>query len=230
MKIGLFGILGAAALVSAANADFVGFQAELINLGSGRTAMNVFAVFTNSGDRVINIYDTAISTNTAGGFYQAAANPWWKPGSTQNYLTADDSYVTIGTNPNGNGNAGGSITAGDPSFVNFDDANESSNFSVIEGSGTGAGWYNNNPGNTWGFANMIAGNKVLVAHFVAASPTSALTLQSFLTWNVKMTYTKNGQTGGFTGTANQQFAWIIPGPGALALLGVAGLSSRRRRA
>ncbi len=223
MKIGTFGLIGAAAFVSVAGADFTGWSTELITLGNGHTIMNVYANFDNVGDRVINVYDAAISTNTSGGFFQGT-NPFWQPG-TQNAMTSDDSWVAIGTNPSGSGNASGSITSGDPSFVNFNDANESTDFSYIESSGTGAGWYNNNPGNTWGFAT---GGKVLVAHFVAAN---AQGLGESVSWNATMTITRAGMTGSFTrGAGQNSFAWIIPGPGALAFLGVAGLASRRRRA
>ena len=115
MKIGTFGLIGAAAFVSVAGADFTGWSTELITLGNGHTIMNVYANFDNVGDRVINVYDAAISTNTSGGFFQGT-NPFWQPG-TQNAMTSDDSWVAIGTNPSGSGNASGSITSGDPSFV-----------------------------------------------------------------------------------------------------------------
>lgn len=228
MKIGTFGLIGAAALASAANAEFLGWETELITLVNGHTIMNVYAKFDNSGDRVVNVYDAAITTNTAGGFYQSAGQPYWQVSGTQNKMTSDDSYVCIGTNPNGNGNPSGSITAGDPSFVNYnaESGTTTYDFSVIEGSGTGAGWYNNNPGNTWGFANT-GDNRVLVAHFVATSAQGA----DAVNWNATLTITKAGFTGSFTRGAGQNtFAWIIPGPGAMAFLGLAGLASRRRRA
>jgi hypothetical protein len=222
-----FALIGSAAVLScaaAANADFTGWQTEIITLGNGHTIMNVYAGFDNSGDRVINVFNTDITTNAAGGFFQSNTNPFWQPG-TQNKLTSDDSWVCIGTNPSGSGNASGSITSGDPSFVNFNDANESSDYSFIESSGTGAGWYNNNPGNTWGFANQ-GGNRVLVAHFVFATGQGA---GLSVSWDATLTIKKNGQTG--SETAGQgQFEFFIPGPGALALLGVAGLAARRRRA
>ncbi|MBL9140499.1 MAG: hypothetical protein JNK53_01415, partial [Phycisphaerae bacterium] len=126
----------------------------------------------------------------------------------------------------GSNNASGSITSGDPSFVNFNDANESSDFSFIESSGTGAGWYNNNPGNTWGYAN-VGGSRVLVAHFVVANGQGNGPIS--INWSATLTIKKAGATGSETAGAGQ-FNFVIPGPGALALLAVAGLASRRRRA
>jgi hypothetical protein len=222
-----FALIGSAAVIglaSAANAGFTGYQVETFQIGN-TWIMNVYAGFSNSGDRVFNVYNTNISTNHAGGFYQAAANPFWKPATNQNKNTSVDSWVTIGTNPNGNGNSSGSIVAGDPSFVNFDDSNDSTDFSVIESSGTGAGWYNNNPGNLWGYADQ-GGNRVLLAHFAFAPNQGG---GNTVFWSALLTIRSAGSTQAETvGGGNFQF--FIPGPGALALLGVAGLASRRRRA
>lgn len=222
-----FAFIGSAAVLScaaAANADFTGWQYTVSQSG-GFTIMNVYAGFSNTGDRVVNVFNADITTNAAGGFYQSAGSPFWQATTGQN-ANSVDSFVCIGTNPNGNGNVSGSITAGDPNFLNYNDGSGTTtyDFSVIESAGTGAGWYNNNPSNAWGFANQ-GNSRVLVAHFVFAPQEGALVVN----WSATMTIKKDGQTGSETaGTGNFQF--FIPAPGALALLGVAGLASRRRRA
>ena len=224
MKIGTFGLLGAAALASAASAAFTGWSSEVINLGNGHYIMNVYANFNDTGDRLLNCVNANISTNAAGGFYQSASNPFWAPGGTQNKSTSDDSWVTIDTNPNGNGNAFGG-TSGDPNFVNFNDSSGTTtyDFSYIESAGTGAGWFNGNPSNTYGFAD---GGKVLAAHFVCGN----VTADTSVAWNVTcIVKLSNGQTVTGQGTGANTF-FFIPGPGALALVGAAGLASRRRRA
>ncbi len=226
MKIGMFGLIGAAAFATAANAAFTGYVTEIISLGSGNKVMNVYASFSNANDRVLNVYNTAITTNNASGFFQSAGNPFWKAGNTQNKATSDDSWVAIGSNPNGSGNAGGNggSVVGDPNFVNFDDANDSTDFSFIEGIGGGAGWYNGSPANTYGYA--FDAGRVLLAHFVFAGSTS----NTAVSWSVSMAVTFAGDTSATSGVGQGANTFLIPAPGALALLGVAGLSSRRRRA
>lgn len=221
MKIGTFGLLGAAAFASAASAAFTGWSSEVVNLNNGRYILNVYANFSDTGDRLLNCVNANITTNSAGGFYQSAANPFWAPGGTQNSMTSDDSWVTIDTNPNGNGNAFGG-TSGDPNFVNFNDSSGTTtyDFSVIESAGTGAGWFNGNPSNSYGFAD---GGRVLAAHFVVTGSSSVVN------WNVTcIVKLSNGQTVTGQGTGPNTFA--VPAPGAIALLGAAGLASRRRRA
>lgn len=226
-----FALIASAATLSCAavsSADFVGFEADRIILGNGHIVLNVYAKFTNSGDRVLNVFRSDITTDNASGFHQSG-NVFWKAGNTQNKNTSDDSWIVVGANPNGTGNAGGSggNVVGDPNFVNFDDANDSTDFSYIESvdEDNGAGWYNGTPTNTYGYA-FEAGNRVLLGHFVAAD---AL-LGDQLHWFAKLTITRPGIGGSMEVQGDGTFDWIIPAPGALALLGVAGLASRRRRA
>ncbi|MFO0783454.1 MAG: hypothetical protein U0636_07205 [Phycisphaerales bacterium] len=193
-----------------------------MSLGSGRYVVNVYASFNDTGDRVLNCIQGAISTNAAGGFYQSASNPFWAPSSTQNSFSSDDSWVTIGTNPNGNGNAFGG-TAGDSNFLNFNDSSGTTtyDFSVIEGSGNGAGWFNPAPtNNSYGLADT---GKVLVAHLVIGNTGSS----TWISWNVAaIIQLANGQT--VTQGAGPH-VWYLPSPGALCLLGVAGMNPLRRR-
>jgi hypothetical protein len=226
-----FALIASAATLScaaASSADFVGFEVDRLTIG-GHAVLNVYAKFTNSGDRVLNVFRSEISTDNAGGFFHSGANPFWKAGNTQNKNTSDDSWVVVGANPNGTGAAGGGggNVVADPNFVNFDDANDSTDFSFIESvdEDNGAGWYNGSPTNTYGYA-FEAGNRVLLGHFVAVDAV----LGDKLNWFAKLTITRPGVGGSMEVSGEGNFDWIIPAPGALALLGVAGLASRRRRA
>ena len=222
MKTRVLGLAGAAVLASSASAAFTGWSLELVSLGNGRYVVNVYASFNDTGDRMLNCVNGAIATNAAGGFYQSASNPFWAPSGTQNRLTSDDSWVTIGTNPNGNGNAFGG-TQGDPNFVNFNDSSGTTtyDFSIVESAGTGAGWYNGNPSNSYGFADT---GKVLVAHLVVGNTSSS----TWISWNVTaIVKLSNGQT--VTGQGTGPHVWYLPSPGALGLLGVAGTAPFRRR-
>lgn len=201
--------LGVLACITYASADFTGWEGELVFLDSGHTIMNVYATFSDANDRVFNVYITDIATNAAGGFHQSAEHPFWKPSSVQNKQTSADSWVTIGTNPNGDGNSSGTAIAGDPKFVNFDDTNGATDFSVIQSAGDGAGWYNNNPFNGWGFANVGGGTqpRVLVAHFVVDGVQAGRTLS----WEATMTVRQTDGTVAFVGQGKVFFPWTIAG-------------------
>lgn len=209
-----------------AHADFTGWSVHTFILPSGNTAMNIFANFSNAGDRLLNVYDGFITTNAVGGFHQSASNPFWEPGN-QNMDTADDSFVCIDVNASGNAVASSSV--GDPGFQNFSDANGATDFNVIHGIHEGAGWYNPNPTTSFGLAD---GFKVLVAHFVAAG-----TLQNpatgIVAWDARLCFNRaNGQTVLGQGIGLQLFEWGsagIPAPGALGVLAGAALAVRRRR-
>lgn len=173
----LLPVASALLLATASTADFIGWQTEAIMLPSGRYAMNIYAGFSNSQDRVQFVYDVALTTSAFNGFYQSPEHPFWQPG-IQNKLTSDDSWVTIGTHPNGNGNSAGSTITPVPEFMNFDDGNGATDFSFIDGGRDGAGWYNNNPQSAWGYAN-VGQNRVLLAHIV-------VTHNSLVRWSATM--------------------------------------------
>jgi hypothetical protein len=212
-------------LAANAAANFTGYSGEFIDLGNGRTIVNVFANFTHVNDRVLNVYNLQLSGSLADDFHQSEANPFWKAGNTQNKNTSDDSWIAIGTNPNGSGNAGGNggVVVGDPNFVNFDDSNDSTDFSYIEGIGSGAGWYNGAPANSYGYA--FDAGRVLLAHFVLPSDVAGS-----LTWSGSLTVFLNGATSSSNVSLPPfTIVWDGPAPGALGVLFVAGLGSPRRR-
>lgn len=224
-------VAGAAALACthATQADFLGWTFETaFPASNGFWGMNVYALLSSPGDRLTACSHAAITTTYSGGFYQSAGNPFWSPSSTQSSSTSLDSWVTIGTNPNGNGNAFGG-TAGGADFVNFADYSGTTtyDFSVIESGPGGASWYNPSPANSYGYP---IGGKVLVAHFVFNLPgvDEPFAPRGAVYWNVTANLTLENGVQMNVGGGDHVFAWI-PGPGPLAVLAVAGLGQRRAR-
>ena len=253
MKIGFIAFAGAASLVASADAGFAGFVAYSRNVGAN-TVIDVFAAVTNASDKFLNVYDL----NSNGTFVQKAglANKTWKPdvaGFTSTRNTADDSFMTAGTFSGGA--YGGeyyasSNTVADPNFTGT-----SWNATPASAAATAipslAGWYTGDPTSvdnnaelmsTWagsftrrdstlvsaagGYAAPANSNAatrgIWISHLVVAGTNKVIGVD--FTWQGSASI-KDGVTG-----ATTQATYNIPAPGALALLGVAGFASRRRRA
>lgn len=204
---------------AAAHASLTGVIAETTVLANGRHAMNVYATFSNETDRLISVAHAFISTNAPGGFYQDPNRPYWAPQS-QPAFTSDDSFVAIGVAPNGNAVASSAYPG--PSFINFDDSNGSTDFSVIETSPEGAEWWSGQVGSI----GVAVGFRVLLARFVAVD-TPELQGAS-VRWTSSFTYLNAAgssfQTGGFT----REFMWV-PGPGGAVVAAFALSAGRRAR-
>jgi hypothetical protein len=202
MKMGV--IAGAAALAIAgfASAGFVGFEVENLGLVNGKSAWKVYAKFDSASDVVLNVFNM---TGVSGSFNHVDfAGGSWAPQFTSN--NAEDSYVTIG---------------GAPGFSNSTtaDPNWGANGFNQPGIPNGAGWFNNNPPNLQG---KVDGNlRTLIAQFVFTTATPSV-------------FTATGSVGFNQGlgtpTVFGNGSFTIPAPGAVALLGLAGLAGRRRRA
>ena len=65
MKIGFVAFLGTAAVATVANADFIGWTANVRNV-SGGYLINVFAVTDNSTDVILNVYGGTAGQPSAG--------------------------------------------------------------------------------------------------------------------------------------------------------------------
>jgi MYXO-CTERM domain-containing protein len=240
----LIAVVGAASVVASADAGFLGFVAFSRQVGAN-TVIDIFAGVSNASDKFLNVYDL-----TSNGVYvqkAGLATKTWKPdaaGFTSTRSTSDDSFMTAGTfsggayggeyyastNTNGDPNFTGTswnatpasaaattIPAlagwytGDPTSVDNNAELLSSwagiSFSRTNGTGASAAIYG-----VWVSHLVLAGNKVIGTDF---------------TWSAFASI-KDGVTGATTQAGSSFVA--IPAPGALALLGVAGLASRRRRA
>jgi hypothetical protein len=243
MKRSLLALPAAALLSSAADAGFVGFVASARNAG-GNTVIDVFAGVQNASDRFLNVYD--LTSN--GVFVQKAglASKTWKPdtqGFTSTRSVTDDSFLTAGTF-NGGAYFGeyyaGGTTSADPTFTGT-----SWNATPASAAATtlpaNAGWYTGNPTSSDNSAESLAGLAgridastvdsapaaqwgIWVAHLVIAGENKVIGIDFTFSAFASI---KDGLNGSVSqGTS----AFAVPAPGAIALLAVAGMTARRRRA
>jgi MYXO-CTERM domain-containing protein len=161
----------------------------------------LYANFDDAGDTVVNVFNSNIS-NAGGWKHDDVAGGTWIPLGAGG---PGDSFVTIG---------------GEPSFTNTTtlDPNFDNNTANQTSLGVNAGWFNGNPPNNQGNAGVEG--KVLLARFVHQTLDDTV-------GGLELTFTTAaGDTvfGGGDFTTNP-----VPAPGALALLGLAGLAGTRRR-
>ena len=247
-------IVGTASIVASADAGFLGFVASVRTVGAN-TVIDLYAGVDNASDKFLNVYNANISTTLAGGFTQKAglATKTWKPdtaGFTSTRNTIDDSFFTAGTFSGGA--YGGefyasSNTNGDPNFTGT-----SWNATPASPAATtvpaNAGWYTGDPtsvdnraeslaglvgrvntgataasGNTVGSLGTANANfGIWCGHLVVAGTG---TMATNVLWSASVSI-----KDGVTGVTDQRISTFVPAPGALALVGLAGFASRRRRA
>jgi MYXO-CTERM domain-containing protein len=243
MKIAILGMVGAASFVAAADAGFSGFVASVRNSGA-YTIIDIFAGVQNASDKFLNVYN--LNSDATGGFFQATglANKTWKPDAASFNSTRStlDSFMTAGTYSGGA--YGGEFyastnTTGDPNFTG-----SSWNATPASPAATtipaNAGWYTADPTSVDNNAESLAG---LVGRVNGSGGATA----NFGIWCAHLVVLGNNATiggasatvrfdafvsikDGVTGQTSQASSNFVPAPGALALLGVAGFASRRRRA
>jgi hypothetical protein len=226
MRFFVVPIVAAASLAAGASAGFLGFHVTHITNSDGRTVTFVNGQWDlREGPAVLlNVfnwnYTGGIGTTGTGsgnfwhndlfnGSVNSDSNGTWSP-----QLAGDitkDSYVTIG------GTAGfANSTSADPGWgpAGFNQPG------IPEGGVTG--WFNSNPPNLQGLADYFEGiGETFIGQFVT---------DPGKTWDITVTVGFNHGLGTPTSFADGGFTIGIPAPGALALLGLAGLAGRRRRA
>jgi hypothetical protein len=199
----------------------------------------------------------SITSNSAGGFLQGAgAQGVWAPSGSQNWTTLD-SFLTIGGSLNTTTNAftGNGSTAGDPPWnVTYTDSDTGEETSVnafntpSNASGFENPYLNNIPA-TGGFfiagtssparslASLGAARNVSSNAAATAASFGMLVGQFYVSQAASeaVKFTNMGATLRRSDSTLSQAAFsltvdLVPAPGALALLGVAGFASRRRRA
>ena len=230
MKMGFIAFVGTASLVASADAGFLGLAAFSRTASNGNVVVDLVAVTQRASDRVLSVYNA----NTSSTFIQLAGitTRGFKPDAATNTRTNTvDSFCTIGSvfdygdyYANGNSAADGNFTTGWSTLGNTMPAN--------------AGWFTSPPTDAVTLSESLSnftGTRVnggaaasgsfgvWLGHWVfAPGTTSAI---------ISLGYTDKD---GISGVSNQAviagFEQIVPGPGALALLGLAGIASRRRRA
>ena len=237
MKTVLFVAAAASAVVASADAGFLGFVASSRTVGA-YTVVDIFAGVQNASDKFLNVYNTTSN----GTFFQATglANKTWKPdaGNFNSTRNSIDSFMTAGTFSGGA--YGGEYyastnTNGDPNFTGT-----SWNATPASAAATTipalAGWYTGDPTSIDNRAESLAGLAGRVNGTNAAGA-------NFGIWCAHLVLTGNQVIGtdftfsafasikdGVTSGTSQASSSFVPAPGALALLGLAGFASRRRRA
>ena len=231
-KIGITAAAGAL-LATTASADYTGATLDgywVTDAADFSGTVSVFVVDVyllsddlwegtdGSGDTLLNVYNWN-AVGAPGAFFQSFTGTGWQPTNlggpfdTEALQTAD-SFVTIGGfGADGRQTPGaGAGTGLDPNFGGNGAATP----------GDGAGWYNGSPPSYNGAAlvydNGLEGT--LIGRFAYAEEFWLDGLTFSVTWNQGL------------GTPGQQAEFtIVPSPGAIALLAVAGgLGTRRRRA
>jgi len=240
-----------------AHADFLGWTANVRSATGGGYLVNVFAVTSASTDALFNVYGSNpsspnagfVRTNSAGGFRQGAgAQSVFAAESFQSWNSLD-SFLTISSYTDGVEWVADSATIGDPTWnVTYTDANSVSktanSFSVRSGAFGHASFVNPNTHSVPATAGFyLAGasaqaaslssltNRVASSNAAAASGSWGIMVAQLYLSDLDLDWKMGATIGRANGTADQQTftLQIVPAPGAVALLGVVGLLSRKRR-
>jgi MYXO-CTERM domain-containing protein len=202
----------------------------------------LYANFDNANDNLLNIFGSEINASHNFHHIDEGDGPTSLPFKKSVYdaFGQVDSYVTIGFSygtgaPNPDGPDGG--TTADALKVSVDPSFNEDGFwfgnsidDPAQDPSKGAGWFSTDAGanNIQGKAGTYGDLKVLIARFAFTGSQGDLVS---IIGKLKLTY-KNGavttQTG-FLEFAGEREILAVPAPGAIALLGLAGLAGRRRR-
>jgi hypothetical protein len=231
-------LLAATCAASSADATFTGYFCTSVNTtnsGQALTVYTIWARFNGPTDTVLNVFNlTAVNGSPLTGFWHkdnAYYNSGvlsqefgtWNPSQTGSVTLNRpfDSYLTIGgqatptntTNADPSWNSGGSGSgAGDARSWNRPD---------LPNNGT-IGWFNSNPPNLQGRVGQ-SGNTatdVRLGQFVVSQGV-------LICLSLTMGY-NDGVAGSQVQFASGTAA-LCPAPGAIAVLGLAGLARRRQR-
>ena len=224
----------AAAVSSAASATFVDYVTVKTSTTNSGVALDVYVLyarFNGATDTVLNAFNfNAVGGATTNGFYHkdtasynsgtlTKAYGTWAPSATGNAVSNRpfDSYLCIGGLPTGT-----NTTSADPSW----NAAGNSGWSRPDlPSGYNVGWFNGSPPNLQGRVGGTGNTStdVRLGQFVVDAGAN---IGSF---NLKIGY-NDGVAGSAVQFAETTFSLgAVPAPGAVALLGLAGLAGRRRR-
>ena len=231
--------LAAAGLTAAAAADITGayvveYSVTAADFDGSDVTVNVQDLYLRSddawegtpgtGDTVLNVYNLNLVAEGQVNYFQSFTGTGWQPTNLGGpfdtaALRQADSFVTIGGFEQGTlrpeqAPGAGSNSALDPDFGGNDADNPTVN----------AGWYNGSPPSYAGAVGQVAdefggfNTGVLIGRFAYAGDFTIVDSTLEVTWNQGL------------GTPGQQAGFIVtPAPGALALLGLAGMAGRRRR-
>ena len=226
-------LIAAAGLTAAATADITGayvvsYSVTAADFDGGDVTVNVqdlYLASDDSADTVLNIYNMRTVSDGQVNYFQSFTGTGWQPNNLGGpfdtaALRTADSFVTIGGFEQGvlrpeQAPGAGSGSGLDPNFGGNDAEYPAEN----------AGWFNGNPPNLNGLVGAVPeadgetlGLGVFVGRFAFGGDFSIIDSTLEVTWNQ-----------GLGSPGNQQEFLVTPAPGALALLGLAGLTGSRRR-
>jgi hypothetical protein len=220
---GLATLVAGAATAEITGAYVVSYSVTAADFDGSDVTVNVQDLYLSSNDAsdvALNVFNYTAGGDAASSYFQSFTGTGWQPTNLGGpfdaaALRSADSFVTIGGFDQGvaapeQAPGAGSGTGLDPNFGGNSAA----------APGALAGWYNGSPPSLNGQVGAVEGSDlgVLIGRFatVGDSDLTGGTLE--VTWNQGLG--TPGQQAGFT---------IVPAPGALALLGLAGIAGRRRR-
>jgi hypothetical protein len=212
------GTMLAAAVASVASAGFTGYSVQRTITAGGNIQYQVFANWDQSGLVFLNAFNFATQSGTMNARHQdfftadGEVGTWQAGSSVSAADRGEDSWVTA----SGLATSSGWQSALDPGFANGGTVGDINN---------GAGWYDATPGspNAIAAGGTQGGYRILLAQIVR-NGNDADALATF--------YLKNSFKVAGTTTAlfsEGTFTIGVPAPGAMALLGLAGMAGRRRR-
>ena len=220
----------AAAVSSVSSATFVEYYTVKSQVSDAGIALDVYVLyarFNGATDTVLNAFNfNRIGSNVTNMFYHKdnssgntgvlqTAFGTWNPALTGSATLNRpyDSYLTIGGVASGTNGTSADPSWGNPLSWNRPDVPNGQN----------AGWFA--PGGSIagrvGQAGNLADSTRLGQFSIARDSDAGV-------WNMKIGY-NNGVAGSAVQFAESTFAIGVPAPGAIALLGLAGLTGRRRR-
>ena len=212
------GTMLAAAVASVASAGFTGYSVQRTITAGGNIQYQVFANWDQSGLVFLNAFNFATQSGTMNARHQdfftadGEVGTWQAGSSVSAADRGEDSWVTA----SGLATSSGWGTALDPGFANGGTVGDINN---------GAGWYDATPGtpNAIAAGGNQGGYRILLAQIVRNGNDA----DAVATFYLKNSYKVAGTTTALFSEGT--FTIGVPAPGAMALLGLAGMAGRRRR-
>ncbi|MBM4051834.1 MAG: hypothetical protein FJ270_03700 [Planctomycetes bacterium] len=209
----------AAIVGSVASAGFTGYSVQRTVTAGGNIQYQVYANWDQSSLVFLNAFNFATQSGSMNARHQdmftadGEVGTWMAGTSVSVTDRPEDSWVTA----SGLASSSGWGTALDPGFANG---------GTVQNINNGAGWYDASPGtpNAIMAGGTQGGYRMLLAQIVRNGGEEDL----YATFYLKLAYKLAGTTTAIFGEGTFTIG-VVPAPGALALLGVAGLMGRRRR-
>jgi hypothetical protein len=216
-------VIAAGASAEITGATVYNYSIDVEDFGGAMVSVNVSDLYLTSNDAAdvaLNVYNFSMAASGQVNYFQSITGTGWQPTNLGTIFDTEalrhaDSFVTIGGfdfSPDPEQSEGaGAGTGLDPNF--------GGNTNTYPGDL--AGWYNGNPPSLNGqVGDTVVGLGVLIGRFSFDGDFDLSESALSVTWNQGL------------GTPGNQADFIvneIPAPGALALLGLAGIAGRRRR-